>query len=157
MFWHFLFAVLQQSYLRLSLVSQQSKWQLPASVFPGAKWLNTLLHFPVRSYCPKTASFLGGPYWFDRLPVPTDSFLFAGFPEPNIMMNRFLCWLKKVYFSTESSPSRILRSLCQKMPPKYLNIMFLLLLILETVGSFSLSSAPSQKSPRGRKVSPQIV
>lgn len=125
MLWRFLFAVLEQSYLRLSLVSQQSRWELPSSFFPGAKWLNTLLHFPVRPYWPKTASFLSGPYWFDTQPVPTCSFLFAGFPESNTMMNSFLWWLKKEYFSRESSPSHILRSLCQKMPSKYLIIMFL--------------------------------
>lgn len=33
-----LFAVLRQSYLRFSLVSHQSQWELPSSVFPGAKW-----------------------------------------------------------------------------------------------------------------------
>lgn len=157
MLWHFLFAVLQQSYLRLSLESQQSQWELTSSVFPVAKRLNTLLHFPVWSYRSKTASFSGDPYWFDRLPVPAYSFVFAGFPEPKTMMNRFLHWLKKEYISTESTPSCIWRSLCQKCHPNILTSCFFLSLILETAGSSCLSSTPSKKSPRNRKASAQIL
>lgn len=67
----------------------------------------------------------GGQYWLDILPVRTYSFIFAGFLEPNTTMSRFLCWFKEVFFSTESNPSHILRSLYRKMPPKYLNVMFL--------------------------------
>lgn len=105
-FWHFLFAVLQQSYLRLSLVSHQSQWEPQSTVFPGAEWHNTQLHFLSRPYCPKTVSLLLVLYWFDRLSVPTYSILLTHFPEPNTILNSFLCCLKKLYFSTEISPSQ---------------------------------------------------